>query len=237
MKVVIFSSWQLCACQLLFSHAWFLLLILYLVLFCVVREDTSWRWQIQACIHAVSTTVPSSCSMVLTRVCGTMPPAGHSSITSTDVDCPSSHCLCNETFLTNSLVNNESVCEERWQQDTTTFAHSTPTHPTSRPDNLLDSKARQHQDKTTTKQKDETKFISTRQDRTKSTPTQPASLGISRCPTIRGMLGSIAVCEIDEWVPCFTIDLTDRLADALDKERQYSNGEAYYHTEWSIVTG
>jgi hypothetical protein len=115
--------------------------------------------------------------------------------------------------------------------------YSTPPHPTSRPANPLDSKTRQHQDKTITKQ-DETKFISTRQDRTKSTPTrQPASLGISRCPTKRGMLGSIAVCEIDEWVPCFNIDLTDRLADALGKERQYSNGEAYYHTEWPIVTG
>ena len=152
--------------------------------------------------------------------------------------CPSSQCLCNEAFLTNSLVNNESVCEE-CPDDSKTQQHllySTPTHPTSTPDNPLDSKTRERQHKTTTKQ-DETKFISTRQDRTKSTPTQPASLGISRCPTMHGMLGSIAVCEIDEWVPCFTIDLTDCLADALGKERQYSNGEAYYHTEWPIVTG
>lgn len=50
-----------------------------------VWTQASWQWQIQACIHAVSTTLPSSCNMVLTRVCGTMPPAGHSSITFTDV--------------------------------------------------------------------------------------------------------------------------------------------------------
>ena len=152
--------------------------------------------------------------------------------------CPSSQCLCNEAFVTNSLVNNESVCEE-CPDDSKTQQHllySTPTHPTSTPDNPLDSKTRERQHKTTTKQY-ETNLISTRQDRTKSTPTQPASLGISRCPTMHGMLGSIAVCEIDEWVPCFTIDLTDGLADALGKERQYSNGEAYYHTEWPIVTG
>ncbi len=152
--------------------------------------------------------------------------------------CPSSHCLCNEALLTNSLVNNESFCEE-CPDDSTTQQHllySTPAHPTSRPDNALDSSTKQYQDKTPTKQ-DETNSISTRQDSTKSTPTEPASLGISCSPTLHGMLGSIAVCQIDEWVPCFTIDLTDRLADALGNERQYSNGEEYYHTEWPIVTG
>jgi hypothetical protein len=51
------------------------------------------------------------------------------------------------------------------------------------------------------------------------------------------MQGSIAVSLQDKWVPCMTIDLTDRLADVLGTERLYSNGEEYYRTEWPIVTG
>ncbi len=49
--------------------------------------------------------------------------------------------------------------------------------------------------------------------------------------------GSIAVSLQDKWLPCMTIDLTDPLDDALGKERQFSTGEEYYHTEWPIVTG
>jgi hypothetical protein len=62
--------------------------------------------------------------------------------------------------------------------------------------------------------------------------------GVIRCrPNQRGMQGIIAVSLQDKWVPCMTIDLTDRLDDALGKERQFSNGEEYYQTEWSIVKG
>ena len=70
-----------------------------------------------------------------------------------------------------------------------------------------------------------------------STPTHPISVVMSRRPIECGMQGSIAVSLQDKWVPCMTIDLTDRLADALGKERIYANGEEYYRTEWPIVTG
>ncbi len=53
----------------------------------------------------------------------------------------------------------------------------------------------------------------------------------------RDKQGSIAVSLQDKWLPCMTIDLTDPLDDALGKERQFSTGEEYYHTEWPIVTG
>jgi hypothetical protein len=62
--------------------------------------------------------------------------------------------------------------------------------------------------------------------------------GVTSCRHIqRDMQGSFAVSLQDKWVPCMTIDLTDRLDDALGKDRQFSNGEEYYHTEWPIVTG
>jgi hypothetical protein len=70
-----------------------------------------------------------------------------------------------------------------------------------------------------------------------STPTHPISVVMSRRPIECGMQGSIAGSLQDKWVPCMTIDLTDRLADVLGKERLYANGEEYYRTEWPIVTG
>ena len=50
-----------------------------------------------------------------------------------------------------------------------------------------------------------------------------------------GMQGSIAVPLPDKWVPCMTLDLTDPLADALGKERLYSNGEEYYRTAKNLM--
>ena len=79
----------------------------------------------------------------------------------------------------------------------------------------------------------------TKNDSTKSPPTLPATVGMSmsRSPIQCGMQGSIAVSLPDQWLHCMTIDLTDRLADALGTERLYANGEEYYSTEWPIVTG
>jgi len=77
----------------------------------------------------------------------------------------------------------------------------------------------------------------TKNDDTKSSLTHPPTVVMSRSPIQCGMEGSIAVSLKDQWLPSMTIDLTDRLADALGTERLYSNGEEYYRTEWPIVTG
>ena len=62
--------------------------------------------------------------------------------------------------------------------------------------------------------------------------------GVTSCRHIqRDMQGSIAVSLQDKWLPCMTIDLTHPLDAALGKERQFSNGEEYYHTAWPIVKG
>jgi hypothetical protein len=77
----------------------------------------------------------------------------------------------------------------------------------------------------------------TKTDNTKSPVTHPTTVVMSLSPIQCGMQGTIAVSLQDQWLPCMTIDLTDRLVEALGTERVYSNGEEYYRTEWPIVTG
>ena len=77
----------------------------------------------------------------------------------------------------------------------------------------------------------------TKNDNTKSPVTHPTTVVMSLSPIQCGMQGTIAVSLQDQWLPCMTIDLTDRLVDALGTERLCSNGEEYYRTEWPIVTG
>ena len=157
MSVGIFSSWQLCVCQL--QCACLLLFsVVDSLLSCVivfVSEDTSWRWQIQhACIRAVSTTLPSSCCMVLIRVCGTMPPAGHSSITSTVVALRRTVFVTSHSSPIASLITSlfvRSALMTAWHNNTCSILHhhilhqDQPTPLTARQDNI---KTRQSQTKT-----------------------------------------------------------------------------------------